>query len=241
MLPTSGTLELCPQIASWILVFTETTNDDYLHSDRNLCPSSSSEDNVQCCVGDAHSGLKRRQDLDNFDLYDSPTSDSNIALPEDFSTTPNTKIALAGDVSTSADTLGALPITSNTIVPTVDTSTEIASATPNTNVALGGSTSTGSSNFNLAQIDNYSQNVRHLSPGGSHSADEGLSVGLNHGISPVVTYTNGGGSTFSLGPTTSVTSMLENLGNLGSSFSGIQGGINIGFRKLKRSLADALN
>lgn len=167
----------------------------------------------------------------------STTPDTNIALSGDASTTPNTNIAVPEDVSTSADTLGALPITSNTIVPTVDTSTEVASVTPNTDVALGGSTSPGSSNFNLAQIDNYSQSAGGLSPGRS-SADEGLSVGLNRGLSPVVTYTNGGGSTFSVGPTTSVPSML---GNFGSSLNGIQGGVNIGFRKLKRSLADALN
>lgn len=175
-------------------------------------------------------------------------------------TTPDNNIAFPGDVSTSANTLGALPITANTIVPTVDISAEVASVTPNTDIALGGTTPAstpdtaialggatpaGSSNFKLAQIDDYSQSPRGMTPGGS-TPDEGVSVGLNHGLSPQVnnpqvTYTNGGGSTFSLGPTTSVTNMLGNLGNLGSSLNGVQGGFSIGFRKLKRSLADALN
>lgn len=160
-------------------------------------------------------------------------------------TTPDNNIAIPGDVSTSA----------NTIVPTVDISAEVASVTPNTDIALGGTTPAssldtaialggatpaGSSNFKLAQIDDYSQSPRGMTPGGS-TPDEGVSVGLNHGLSPQVTYTNGGGSTFSLGPTTSVTNMLGNLGNLGSSLNGVQGGFSIGFRKLKRSVADALN
>lgn len=151
--------------------------------------------------------------------------------------------ALSGDVSTPSDTLGALPPTWNNEAvppPTVDTSTNLASVvTPptNTDLALGGSTSLDSSNFNLAQIDNYSQSAGALSPsGGGSSPDQGLSVGLNRALRPEVTYTNGGGSTFSLGPTTSVPSFLG-----GSSLNGVQAGVNMNFRKLKRSLVDALS
>lgn len=99
---------------------------------------------------------------------------------------------------------------------------------------------TPNTNLNLAQIENYSQS----SQGGTKVAstpNEGVSVGLNNGLRPQVTYTNGGGSTFSLGPSASVPSMLENLGSIGSSFNGIQGGFSIGLRKLKRSLLDAFN
>lgn len=154
-------------------------------------------------------------------------------------TTPDTTttiaLAGAGDISHSADDLGALPVTSSNIVPpTVDTSS--VSSPPGTDLALGGgSPDTGSSgsNFNLAQVDNYSQSAAGLSPGRSSTPDEGLSVGLSRGLQPAVTYTNGGGSTFSLGPTTSVTNMLS---NFGASLNGVQGGFSMGFRKLKRSL-----
>lgn len=94
------------------------------------------------------------------------------------------------------------------------------------------------SNFNLAQVENYSQSSQGMTKLAS-TPNEGVSIGLNHGLRPQVTYTNGGGSTFSLGPSASVPSMLENLGSIGSSFNGIQGGFSMGFRKLKRSLADA--
>lgn len=168
------------------------------------------------------------------------TPDTNTALAVPAPTTPDTNIALAGagDVSHSADDLGALPVTSSNIVPTVDTSSESASLSspPGTDVAFGGGsagTGSSSSNFNLAQIDNYSQSAGGLSPGKFSTPDEGLSVGLNRGLQPAVTYTNGGGSTFSLGPTTSVTNMLS---NFGASLNGVQGGFSMGFRKLKRSL-----
>lgn len=303
------------------------------NSDRNLCPSSSSDDNVQCCVVEnAHNGLKRRQQINgkrsmrftplrgsasrgsyfggvgdsdisatpssngngldlasasgvwstlqnsapapgllNVHSYDPPsvdtgfstispigasvpttpdtniaspgpaptTPDTNIALAGPAPTTPDTTIALAGDVSQSASDLSTVPVTSSdVVVPTADTTV----SSPGTDVALGSGSPDTTSNFNLAQIDNYSQSAGGLSPGGSSTPDEGLSVGLNRGLQPAVTYTNGGGSTFSLGPTTSVPNLLSNLGSLGSSFSGVQGGFSMGFRKLKRSLAlaDAL-
>lgn len=162
-----------------------------------------------------------------------PTSDINVAGP-------------------SVDTIGALPNTPGTSVPAVsntavdlgglpappDTSASITPTTPNTDLALGGTTS--NSNFNLAQVDNYSQSAQGTTQSPS-TPNEGVSFGLNSGLRPQLTYTNQGGSTFSVGPTTSVTSMIENIGDLGSTLNGVQGGINMGFRKLKRSLADKFN
>ena len=298
---TSGTFHLSLE-RQWVLVFTKMTKDDLSRSDRNLCPSTSLEDNVQCCVENSHNGLKRRwtfnvndkdyigpgigglesestySNSNGFDLAsatgmlstlnnnDAPSVGTGIAPIVPISplggfepTTPGANLALSGDASISTDTLGALPITANTIVPTSDTSAAVDPVTADTALALGGTTPAGtdiasggttpagidiasggttpasSSNFNLAQIDNYSQSPGGMSPGGS-TPDEGVSFGLDHGLRPEVTYTNGGGSTFSLGPTTSVTNML---GNPGSSLNGVQGSFTMGFRKLKRSLANA--
>lgn len=102
---------------------------------------------------------------------------------------------------------------------------------------------TPNTNLNLAQIENYSQGSQasQATTNVASTPNQGVSVGINNGLRPQVTYTNGGGSTFSLGPSASVPSMLENLGNIGSSFNGVQAGFSIGLRKLKRSLADAFN
>lgn len=167
---------------------------------------------------------------------------------------PITQITPFGgsSVSTSGDTIGALPFTGNSVstVPntavdnigaipgTPDTSASLISSNPGTDLAYVGTTS--SSNFNPAQIENYSQGAQGTTQTAS-TPSEGVSFGLNNGLRPEVTYTNQGGSTFSLGPTTSVTNMLGNLGNLGSSLNGFQAGFNIGLRKLKRSLANAFN
>lgn len=312
---TSGTFHLSLE-RQWVLVFTKTTKHDLSHSDRNLCPSTSLEDNVQCCVENSHNGLKRRWTFNRndpdyigtgignsvsgstysngngFDLSsaagvmstlnnnDAPSVGTGIAPIVPISplggfepTTPGANVALSGDASTSTGTLGALPITANTIGTTSDTSGGVAPGISDTSIALGGTTPAGtntaialggttpagtdlalsgttpagidiasggttpasSSNFNLAQIDNYSQSPGGMSPGGS-TPDEGVSFGLNHGLRPEVTYTNGGGSTFSVGPTTSVPGMLM---NPGSSINGVQGGFSMDFRKLKRSLANA--
>lgn len=144
--------------------------------------------------------------------------------PSAFPTTQDFTIA-----SNSADSLNTLPLS------------VASSATPassNTDIAMGAITP--NSNFNLAQIDNYSQSSQGMTKPAS-IPNQGVSFDLNNGLRPQVTYTNGGGSKFSLGPSASVPSMLENLGNIGSSFNGVQGGFSIGLRKLKRSLADAFN
>lgn len=116
-----------------------------------------------------------------------------------------------------------------------------AAASSNTDIAMG--PITPNTNLNLAQIENYSQGSQasQATTNVASTPNQGVSVGINNGLRPQVTYTNGGGSTFSLGPSASVPSMLENLGNIGSSFNGVQAGFSIGLRKLKRSLADAFN
>ena len=130
---------------------------------------------------------------------------------------------------------GTLP-NSNVLPLSAASSGFITPTSPNSDIAMGGTLP--NSNFNLAQVENYSQSSQGMTKISS-TPNEGVSVGLNNGLRPQVTYTNGGGSTFSLGPSTSVPSMLENLGSIGSSFNGVQGGFSIGLRKLKRSLADA--
>lgn len=150
-------------------------------------------------------------------------------------TTPDVNIA-----STSAGT--TVPAFANTAVDTpgappavVGTGASIIPATPNTDVAT--SNITPNTNFNLAQLDNYSQSARGTSPV-APTPNAGVSFGLSNSLRPEVSYTNNGGSKFSLGPTTPVTNMLS---NPGSSLNGIQGDFSIGLRKLRRSLADAFN
>lgn len=133
--------------------------------------------------------------------------------------------------SNSADSLIPLPLAAASRDYTAPTSS-------NTDIAMGAITP--NTNLNLAQIENYSQGSQGTTKVAS-TPNQGVSVGLNDGLRPQVTYTNGGGSSFSLGPSASVPSMLENLGNIGSSFNGVQAGFSIGLRKLKRSLADAFN
>lgn len=144
-------------------------------------------------------------------------------IPNAFPTTQGFTVA-----SNSADSLNTLPLS-------VASSASTTPASSNTDIAMGGITP--NSNFNLAQIDNYSQSSQGMTKA-APTPNQGVSFDLNNGLRPQVTYTNGGGSKFSLGPSASVPSML---GNIGTSFNGFQGGFSIGLRKLKRSLADAFN
>lgn len=127
------------------------------------------------------------------------------------------------------DTLGAIPAPA-------DTNPVVTPATSNNDIVAVVSTPGGPSNFNLAQIDDYSQSARGMTP--ASTANEGVSFGLNQGLRPQVTYNNGGGSAFSIGTTTPVTSLFE---NPGSALAGFQGSFKMGFRKLKRSLADSFH
>ncbi len=206
MSPTSGT---CP--LKEISIFPPSLI--HIPSDRSLCPSSSLEDNVQCCVEHIHTALKRRQD--------SSASDS---FSTDASSLGDVQQISASDVGWNTDNVGSSAYNNPMAVEN--------SYNPGANLP-------SPSSFQPVQIGSYQQGAVPSLPQTppQQLPPQGTSFGLNSQMSPQLKYTDGSVSV-GIGPTASVPSMVTTGlrgGDMWNSFtSGFQGSVNIGLKKIKR-------